>query len=141
MQPNKKIVKPLNKKKMKKVLFAMVAVAALTISSCCNNKAKETTCDKANVECVATDSCCKATCEMADSCQKACAKATCEKADSCQKACTKTVCEKADSCQKACTKGTCEKADACQKACAKATCEKTDACTKAETCEKACKKN
>ena len=52
---------------MKKVLFAMVAVAALTISSCCNNKAKENACDKANTECVAADSCCKATCEMADS--------------------------------------------------------------------------
>ena len=98
MQPNKKIVKPLNKKKMKKVLFAMVAVAALTISSCCNNKAKETTCDKANTECVATDSCCKATCEMADSCKMDCA--TCEKADSCQKACPK-----AAECEKAC----CEK--------------------------------
>ncbi len=111
MQPNKKIVKPLNEKKMKKVLFAMVAVAALTISSCCNNKAKETTCDKANVECVATDSYCKATCEMADSCQKDCA--TCEMADSCKKDCA-----------------TCEKADSCEKA-----------CPKAETCEKACKKN
>ena len=59
---------------MKKVLFAMVAVAALTITSCCNNKAK--TCDKANTECVAADSCCvadsRATCEKADSCTKVC---------------------------------------------------------------------
>ena len=100
MQPNKKIVKPLNKKKMKKVLFAMVAVAALTISSCCNNKAKETTCDKANTECVAATPCCKAACEVADSCQKAC-KAACEKA-----------CEKAADCKKECEK-------ACEKACEK----------------------
>lgn len=70
---------------MKKVLFAMVAVAALTMSSCCNKKCKETTCDKANTECVAADSCCKAdTCCVADSC-----KAVCEKADSCTKVCEK----------------------------------------------------
>ena len=86
----------------------MVAVAALTMSSCCNKKCKETTCDKANTECVATDSCCKATCEMADSCQMNCATcekdcATCEKADSCQKACPKQECEKA-ACEKACEK-------------------------------------
>ena len=86
----------------------MVAVAALTMSSCCNKKCKETTCDKANTECVATDSCCKATCEMADSCQMNCA--TCEKA--CEKDCA--TCEKADSCQKACPKQECEKA-ACEK--------------------------
>ena len=97
---------------MKKVLFAMVAVAALTISSCCNNKAKETTCDKAHTECVAATPCCKAACEMADSCQKEC-KAACEMADSCQMDCA--TCEKADSCQKACPKATCEKA--CEKAC------------------------
>ena len=61
----------------------MVAVAALTMSSCCNKKCKETTCDKANAECVAADTCCKAdTCCVADSC-----KAVCEKADSCTKAC------------------------------------------------------
>lgn len=59
----------------------MVAVAALTISSCCNNKSKETTCDKANTECVAADSCCKAdTCCVVDSCCVA---------DSCQTACEK----------------------------------------------------
>ena len=99
---------------MKKVLFAMVAVVALTISSCCNNKAKETTCDKANTECVAATPCCKAACEVADSCQKAC-KAACEMADSCQQKC-KTACEKA-----------CEKAVDCKKECEKA-------------CEKACEK-
>ncbi|MBR3858946.1 MAG: hypothetical protein IKJ18_02880 [Bacteroidaceae bacterium] len=63
---------------MKKVLFVMVAVAALTMSSCCNKKAKETTCDKACTECVAADTCCKAdTCCVADSCV----------ADSCTKVC------------------------------------------------------
>ena len=93
---------------MKKVLFALVAVAALTISSCCNNKAKETTCDKANTECVAAGACCQAVCEMADSCQMDCA--TCEKVDSCQKVCPKKECpKKAD----ACTKKDCQKA--CQK--------------------------
>ena len=71
---------------MKKVLFVMVATVALTMSSCCNKKCKDTTCDKANTECVA-DSCC-----ATDSC-----KTICEKADSC-----KAVCEKADSCTKAC---------------------------------------
>ena len=56
----------------------MVAVAALTMSSCCNKKAKETTCDKACTECVAADTCCKAdTCCVADSCV----------ADSCTKVC------------------------------------------------------
>lgn len=91
---------------MKKVLFAMVAVATLTISSCCNNKTKETTCDKANTECVAADSCNKVVCcEMADSCLKDCT--TCEKADTCTKVCPKT-CEKADSCAKVCAK-VCEK--------------------------------
>ena len=75
---------------MKKVLFVMVAVAALTMSSCCNLKCKETTCEKACTECVAADSCCvsdscKAVCEQADSCAKACA--TCEQADSCTKVC------------------------------------------------------
>ena len=78
---------------MKKVLFVMVAAAALTITSCCNNKAK--TCDKANTECVAVDSCCKAACEMADSCCVADSCATCEKADSCTKVCPKATCEKA----------------------------------------------
>lgn len=93
---------------MKKVLFALVAVAALTISSCCNNKAKETTCDKANTECVAAGACCQAVCEMADSCQMDCA--TCEKADSCQKVCPKKECpKKADACPK----------KECQKACQK----------------------
>lgn len=66
---------------MKKVLFVMVAVAALTMSSCCNKKCKETTCEKADTCCVAVDSCCKADTCVADSC------ATCEKADSCTKAC------------------------------------------------------
>ena len=56
---------------MKKVLLTMMAVVALTITSCCNNKAK--TCDKANTECVAAESCCKAACEMADSCKMDCA--------------------------------------------------------------------
>ena len=66
----------------------MVAVAALTITSCCNNKAK--TCDKVNTECVAVDSCCVAdSCCVTDSC------ATCEKADSCTKVCPKAACEKA----------------------------------------------
>ena len=61
----------------------MVAVAALTMSSCCNKKCKETTCDHAQTECVA-DTCCKAdTCCVADSCHmNSCA--TCEKADSCE---------------------------------------------------------
>ena len=73
---------------MKKVLFVMVAVAALTMSSCCNKKCKETTCEQVNTECVA-DSCCKAdSCCVADSC------ATCEKADSCEKVCPKAECEK-----------------------------------------------
>ena len=99
------------KEKMKKVLCAMVAVAALTISSCCNNKAKENACDKANTECVAADSCCKATCEMADSCKMDCA--TCEMKDSCKMNCPKAeACVKADSCQKACPK-----AETCKKAC------------------------
>ena len=89
-------------KKMKKVLFVMVAVAALTMSSCCNKKCKEATCDKATTECVATDSCCKATCEMADSCKMDCT--TCEKADSCQKVCPKVACEKKATCEKACEK-------------------------------------
>ena len=115
---------------MKKVLFALVAVAALTISSCCNNKAKETTCDKANTECVAAGACCQAVCEMADSCQMDCA--TCEKADSCQK-----VCPKKD-CQMDCA--TCEKADSCQKVCPKKECpKKADACPKKD-CQKACQK-
>ena len=61
---------------MKKVLFVMVAVAALTMSSCCNKKCKETTCEKADTCCVVADTCC-----VADSC------ATCEKADSCTKVC------------------------------------------------------
>ena len=73
---------------MKKVLFVMVAVAALTMSSCCNKKCKETTCEQVNTECVA-DSCCKAdSCCVADSCS------TCEKADSCEKVCPKAECEK-----------------------------------------------
>ena len=100
-------------KKMKKVLFVMVAVAALTMSSCCNKKCKEATCDKATTECVATDSCCKATCEMADTC----CKAACEMADSCKMDCT--TCEKADSCQKVCPKAACEKKATCEKACEK----------------------
>ena len=55
----------------------MVTVAALTMSSCCNKKCKETTCEKADTCCVA-DSCCKAdTCCVADSCA----------ADSCVKVC------------------------------------------------------
>lgn len=66
---------------MKKVLFVMVAVAALTMSSCCNKKCKETTCEKADTCCVVVDSCCKADTCVADTC------ATCEKADSCTKAC------------------------------------------------------
>ena len=82
---------------MKKVLFVMVAVAALTMSSCCNKKCKEATCEQAHTGCVA-DTCCKAACEMADSCHMDCA--TCEKADSCEK-----VCPKAAECEKAC----CEK--------------------------------
>ncbi len=66
----------------------MVAVAALSMSACCNKKCKETTCDKANTECVATDSCCMAdTCCVADSCATDSCKAVCEKADSCTKAC------------------------------------------------------
>ena len=78
---------------MKKVLLALVAVAALTITSCCNKKAKETTCDKANTECVAEKGCqkaCEKTCEMPDSCKQACEK-KCEK--QCDKACDKA-CEK-----------------------------------------------
>ena len=71
----------IKQKKMKKVLFVMVAVAALTMSSCCNKKCKETTCEKADTCCVAVDSCCKADTCVADTC------ATCEKADSCTKAC------------------------------------------------------
>ena len=67
---------------MKKVLFVMVAVAALTMSSCCNNKkCNEAACEQADTCCV-VDSCCKAdSCCVADSC------ATCELADSCTKAC------------------------------------------------------
>ena len=74
---------------MKKVLFVMVAVAALTMSSCCNKKkCNEAACEQADTCCV-VDSCCKA-----DSCHMDCA--TCEKADSCQKACPKSAeCEKA----------------------------------------------
>ena len=61
---------------MKKVLFVMVAVAALTVSSCCNNKkCNEATCKQADTCCV-VDSCCKAdtcaTCCVADSCQAVC---------------------------------------------------------------------
>ena len=62
---------------MKKVLLTMMAVVALTITSCCN-KAKETACDKANTECAAKHECkkaCENACEMPDSCKKACEKA------------------------------------------------------------------
>ena len=63
---------------MKKVLFVMVAVAALTMSACCNKKTQETTCNQADTCCVAADSCCKAdTCCVADSCV----------ADSCTEVC------------------------------------------------------
>ena len=61
---------------MKKVLFVLVAVAALTITSCCNKKAKETTCDKAKTECVA-DKCSQKDCDKA--CDKACDKSECKK--------------------------------------------------------------
>ena len=75
---------------MKKVLLTMMAVVALTITSCCNNKAKETTCDKSNTECAAKHECkkaCDKACEMPDSCKKACEKA-------CDKACEKATCDK-----------------------------------------------
>ena len=61
---------------MKKVLLALVAVVALTITSCCNNKAKETTCNKATTECTKK---CEKACDKAN-CEKACDKANCEKA-------------------------------------------------------------
>ena len=61
---------------MKKVLFVMVAVVALTMGACCNKKAQETTCCKADTCCVAADSCVADTC-VADSCA----------ADSCTKVC------------------------------------------------------
>ena len=70
----------------------MMAVVALTITSCCNNKAKETACDKANTECAAKHECkkaCENACEMPDSCKKAC-----------EKACDKAACDK-ESCKQA----------------------------------------
>ena len=59
---------------MKKVLFVMVAVAALTMSSCCNNKkCNEATCEQADTCCAVVDSCCAAdSCCVADSCTKVC---------------------------------------------------------------------
>ena len=114
------------KEKMKKVLFALVAVAALTFTSCCNKKAQEPVCDKPATECVTAcpkKACPKAACEKAESCQMDCA--TCEMKDSCQKACPKKAnCEKAcdKPCEKKCDKP-CEKKAECQKACEKA-CEK-----------------
>ena len=57
---------------MKKVLFVMVAVAALTMSSCCNNKkCNEATCEQADTCCV-VDSCCADSCVAVDSCQAVC---------------------------------------------------------------------
>lgn len=80
---------------MKKVLLALVAVVALTLTSCNNNKAKQTTCDKANTECIGTAAC-KKECDKAE-CKKECDKTACKKECNkaeCKKECDKTACKK-----------------------------------------------